>query len=57
MEKYLAVRGLERKKPCHPFELAFFTKPPQCKNGDVTNFILALPLEMNKINEAWDLEI
>ena len=35
----------------------FFTIPAQYKNANITNFILAVPLEINQTNEVINLEM
>ena len=36
----------------HKCPLGFFTNFPQYKNANIANFILAVPLEMNKTNKV-----
>ena len=37
--------------------LEFFTNPPQYENPKITNFVLAVPLQINWSNEDFNLEI
>ena len=37
--------------------IEFFTISPQYKNANIANFILALPLKINKSNEVYNLEM
>ena len=34
-----------------------FTNSPQYKNANIANFVLAVPLEMNKNNEVCNIQI
>ena len=38
-------------------QLEFFTNASRYKNANIANFILAVPLENNNINEVYNLEI
>ena len=35
--------------------LGFFTNSPQYRNANISNFVLAVPLEINKTNEVYNL--
>ena len=35
--------------------LEVFANSPQYKNADIANFVLAVPLEMNKNNEVYNM--
>ena len=52
---------LGERSPCWGFllfgALEFFTNAPQCKNANIANFVLAVPLEIDYTNRVYNLEI
>ena len=42
-------------KHCKLFEV--LTKSSQYKNGNISNFVLAMPLEMNETDEVFYIEV
>ena len=38
-------------------QIEISTKSPQHKNANIANFILVVPLEINKIDEVWNFEV
>ena len=53
--------GIAPQEPLLPLEfsrqLEFFTNVSQYKNGNIANFVLAVPLEKNCTNEVYNLDM
>ena len=49
------------RKPCAKLweilAIEYFTISPHYKNGNIANFILAVPLKINKNNKVYNLEM
>ena len=49
---FITPRDLTRRR----WQIEFFTISPQHKNGNIANFVLAMPFKISKTSEVYNLD-